>query len=73
MNPKDTTMPDGPNLDDVIRKNVSGPKSAEVDGQRVEQHSLDDVIKTDKYLASKKAAKSRTGGLKLTKMSHSGA
>ncbi|NLE54583.1 MAG: hypothetical protein GX617_06580 [Lentisphaerae bacterium] len=66
-------MPEERTLEDQIRRNASGPKSAEVDGQRVEQHSLDDVIKTDKYLASKKAAKSRTGGLKLTKMSHSGA
>jgi len=61
------------NLESAIRKNASGPKSAQVDGQRVEQHSLDDVIKADKYLALKKASKSRTGGLKFTKMSHSGA
>ena len=61
------------NFDEVIRKNASGPKSAQVDGQRVEQHSLDDVIKADRYLALKKAAKSRTGGLKFTKLSHSGA
>lgn len=70
--PSDTTKTDA-TLEDQIRRNASGPKSAEVDGQRVEQHSLDDVIKTDKYLASKKAAKSRMSGLKLTKMSHSGA
>ena len=61
------------NLEDAIRKNASGPKVAQVDGQRVEQHSLSDVIKADSYLASKKAAKSRNNGLKLTKMSHSGA
>ena len=67
-------MPEQPsNLEEVIRKNASGPKSAQVDGQRVEQHSLDDVIKADRYLALKKAAKSRTGGLKFTKLSHSGA
>ena len=66
-------MPEERTLEDQIRRNASGPKAAEVDGQRVEQHSLDDVIKTDKYLASKKAAKSRMSGLKLTKMSHSGA
>jgi len=61
------------NLDATILKNASGPKSAQVDGQRVEQHSLDDVIKADRYLALKKASKSRTGGLKFTKLSHSGA
>lgn len=61
------------NLENAIRKNASGPKVAQVDGQRVEQHSLPDVIKADSYLASKKAAKSRNNGLKFTKMSHSGA
>ena len=67
-------MPEQPsNLEEAIRKNATGPKSAQVDGQRVEQHALSDIIQADKYLASKKAAKSRTGGLKFTKLSHSGA
>lgn len=67
-------MPEQPsNLEDAIRRNASGPRAAQVDGQRVEQHPLSDVIKADSYLASKKAAKSRTSGLKFTKMSHSGA
>ena len=61
------------NLETAILKNASGPKSAQIDGQQVEQHSLDDLIKADKYLALKKASKSRTGGLKFTKLSHSGA
>ena len=60
-------------IEESIRKNASGPKSAEVDGQRVEQHSLKDQIAADEYLASKKAVKSRTSGLKITKLSHSGA
>ena len=67
-------MPEQPeNLEEVIRRNASGPKSAQVDGQRIEQHPLSDVIRADSYLASKKAAKSRNSGLKFTKMSHSGA
>ena len=66
-------MTETPNLTEVIQRNASGPKSAQVDGQRVEQHALSDIIQADKYLASKKAAKSRTGGLKFTKLSHSGA
>ena len=45
----------------------------EVDGQKVEQHSLADQIAADEYLASKKAVKSRTSGLKITKLCHSGA
>ena len=60
-------------IEDAIRKNAAGPKSAEVDGQKVEQHSLQDQIAADAYLASKKAVKSRNSGLKITKMSHSGA
>ena len=60
-------------IEDAIRKNASGPKSAEVDGQKVEQHSLPDQIAADAYLASKKAVKSRNSGLKITKLSHSGA
>ncbi len=61
------------NLEESIRRNAAGPKSAEVDGQKVEQHSLPDQIEADKYLASKKAMRSRNSGLKFSKMSHSGA
>ena len=60
-------------LDDAIRRAASGPKSAEADGQRVEQHSLSDLVKADRYLASKEAAKSRGGGVRFRKMAHSGA
>ena len=70
--PTETTSNDL-NLDEQIRKNASGPKSAEVDGQKVEQHSLSEQIKADGYLAAKKAVKSRTSGLKFSKMKHSGA
>ena len=64
-------MPENETLEEAIRLNVSGPKSAEVDGQKVEQHSLADQIAADEYLASKKAVKSRTSGLKITKLCHS--
>ena len=46
-------------MEDNIRGNAAGPRSAEVDGQKVEQHSLPDLIAADEYLASKKAIKSR--------------
>ena len=58
---------------ETIVKNASGPKSAEVDGQRVEQHTLTEQIAADKYLASKDAVKRRGSGLKFSKMTHSGA
>ena len=66
-------MPEDKQVEDTIRENASGPRSAEVDGQKVEQHSLPDLIAADEYLASKKAIKSRTSGLKFSKLSHSGA
>ena len=66
-------MSEDSKISDAIRKNAAGPKSAEVDGQKVEQHSLRDQIAADSYLASKKAVQSRNSGLKITKMSHSGA
>ena len=60
-------------ITETIVKNASGPKSAEVDGQRVEQHTLTEQIAADKYLASKDAVKRRGRGLKFSKMTHSGA
>ena len=66
-------MAEDSRISDAIRKNAAGPKSAEVDGQKVEQHSLQDQIAADEYLASKKAIRSRNSGLKITKLSHSGA
>ncbi len=61
------------NLEEAIKQNAVGPKSAEVDGQRVEQHSLTDQIKADEYLAKKKVMQGRGTGLKITQMHHSGA
>ena len=66
-------MPEETQIEDAIKRNASGPKSAEIDGQKVEQHSLPDQIAADEYLASKKAVKSRNSGLKFSKLCHSGA
>ena len=66
-------MSEDKTVENAIRENASGPKSAEIDGQKVEQHSLKDQIAADEYLASKKAVKSRTSGLKISKLCHSGA
>ncbi|MFA6717279.1 MAG: hypothetical protein WCS27_18005 [Victivallaceae bacterium] len=59
-------------LEEKIRDNASGPKSAESDGQKVEQHSLTDQIEADRYLNSKQAMKKRAPGFKINKMSASG-
>ena len=53
--------------DDPLKKKADQPKSAEVDGQKVEQHSLRDQIEMDRYLASKKATRSGRG-FRITKM-----
>lgn len=57
-----------------LEQQAQKPKVVEVDGQRVEQHSLPDQIAFDRYLASKKAAERRAGlGLRVAKMAAGGA
>jgi hypothetical protein len=51
-----------------IATNAQGPASASVDGQSVSQHSLQDQIDADKYLASKEASKRPRRGLRFTKI-----
>ena len=46
-------------LEDEILENAQGPKRARGDSGEMEQHSLKDQIEADRYLASKKAAKSK--------------
>ena len=60
------------NLEEKIRQNATAPKSVDIDGQKVEQHSIADQIAADEYLAKKKALR-RGNGLKITKLNHSGA
>ncbi|MDR0418326.1 MAG: hypothetical protein LBH08_02745 [Puniceicoccales bacterium] len=55
-------------LEKDIRENAAKPKSVEIDGQKVEQHSLWEQIKVDEYLAKKKAMKCKNGGLKIAYM-----
>lgn len=58
-----------PQLDALAQQ----PKVVEVDGQRMEMHSLKDQIELDKYLASKKAAATGRRGFRITKMRAGGA
>ena len=55
-------------LENTIRDNAAGPKRATGDSGSVEQHSLDDQIAADRYLASKKAARSKGLGIRLSKL-----
>lgn len=57
--------------DEKLRENANAPKVAEIDGQRVEQHSLKDQIAADRYLESKKALR-RELGIRVTKMKAGG-
>lgn len=54
-------------LDQKIKDNASGPKSAESDGQKVEQHSIKDQIEADRYLNSKQAVKKKSMGIRFSK------
>ena len=58
--------------DDTLKDKLNQPKSVEIDGQKVEQHSLKDQIAMDRYLASKLAMK-RGRGFRVTKMKSGGA
>ena len=64
-------MPD--DLTDRIRDNAEGPAKAAGDSGSIEQHKLSDQIAADKYLASKKAAKSKSRGLRFNKLVPPGA
>jgi hypothetical protein len=45
-----------------------GPKRVRTDAGEVEAHDLDQMIKADKYLASKAAASSKSRGLRFNRI-----
>ena len=60
-------------IQNSIQENDAGPKSASGDAGSVEQHSLPDQIAADKHIASKQAMRNKGLGIKLVKLSPSGA
>ena len=60
-------------LEQSIRENARGPAKASGDSGSMEQHKLADQIAADRYLNSKKAARSKGLGLRLTKLVPPGA
>ena len=64
-------MPD--DLDQTIRDNAAGPAKAAGDSGSMEQHRLKDQIEADRYLASKKASRSKNLGLRFSKLVPPGA
>jgi hypothetical protein len=64
-------MPD--DLEQTIHDNAQAPAKASGDAGSVEQHKLSDQIAADRYLASKQATKSKSLGLRITKLVPPGA
>ena len=60
-------------LEQAIRDNAQGPAEAHGDSGGVKQHSLQDQIEADRFLASKQAVKSKSRGVRFTKMAPPGA
>ena len=60
-------------LEQTIRENAEGPAEAKGDSVSMRQHGLKDQIEADRYLASKKTAKSRGLGVRMTKVVPPGA
>jgi hypothetical protein len=58
-------------IKDEIEANAKGPKSASGDEGSITQHSLQDQIAADKYLAEKAAAKKGIG-IRIFKMKAGG-
>jgi hypothetical protein len=55
-------------LEQTIRDNAKAPAKATGDSGSVEQHPLRDQIEADRYLNSKKAAKRKGLGIKVSKL-----
>lgn len=60
-------------LEELAVQMLTQPKVVEVDGQRVENQSVGDLIKAAKFLAAKEATNGRRCPLKVTKMAAGGA
>lgn len=55
-----------------MEKLLTSPKEVEVDGQRVANQSLGDLMKVANYLASKNALKGKKLPIRITKMAAGG-
>ncbi len=64
-------MPD--DMNDAICENAKGPKRVKGDSGEVEQHSLSEQIEADRYLNSRKAAKAKGLGIRISKLVPPGA
>ena len=60
-------------LTDTIRENAQGPAEASGDSGSMKQHSLRDQIEADRYLNSKEVSRSKSLGIRTTKLVPPGA
>ena len=68
-----SVLPERAMGNDSLEEKLNQPKKVEIDGQKVEQYDLSDVIEFDRYLESKMAVKRRGSGLRISKLEASGA
>lgn len=66
-------MPEPTPTEQALAENAIGPKKAQGDGGSIEQHSLQDQIAADRYLASKAAVRRRGRGIVISKIIPPGA
>ena len=63
---------DEKSLEEAMERLLTSPKEMEVDGQRVTNQSVGDLIKVANYLASKNALKGKRLPIRITKMAAGG-
>ena len=63
---------DEKSLEEAMERLFTSPKEVEVDGQRVTNQSVGDLIKVANYLASKNALKGKRLPIRITKMAAGG-
>ena len=64
---------DDKTLEELTEKMLAQPKVVEVDGQRVENQSVGDLLKVASFFARKQAMAGRRCPLRITKMKSGGA
>lgn len=60
-------------IEERLEKLLTEPKAIEVDGQKVENHSIADLLEVANYFASKQATSSGKTPLKFARMRSGGA
>ncbi len=59
-------------IDEAMEKLLLQPKEVEVDGQRVVNQSMDDIINADRHLASRNALRGRRLPIRIAKLAAGG-